>query len=374
MISFDLTEEQKMIVEAVSKFATEEMREAAHECDESGHIPQDLIDTAWEFELIASQVPEEYDGFGEHSALTGVLVAEELAYGDLSIAMHALAPGLVAFPILEAGTDEQKAEYLPLFCDETFKSATAAIIELRYDFDPNHLATTATLLPASPASGGGAGGGEYVLNGQKCYVPLAADADLLLVWAAENGSTQSFIVPKDTPGLEIGAREKNMGIKALATYELTLTDCRVPQVNKLGGEAGCDFARLLNHSRVALAAMAVGVAKAAYEYAREYAKERVAFGEPIASRQAIAFMLAKMAIEVDAARLMAWEAAWKLDRGEDATKECYLAKSYADDMALTVTDGAVQVLGGHGYIRDHPVEMWLRNGRGFATFDGMAMV
>ncbi len=363
MISFEMTEEQKMIVEAVSKFAIEEMREAARECDEAGQVPRELVDTAWEFELIASHVPEEYDGFGEHSALTGVLVTEDLAYGDLSTAMHALAPGLVAFPILEAGTDEQKAEYLPLFCDEAFKPATAALIEPRYDFDPNELATTATLE-----------GDEYVLNGQKCYVPLAADADLLLVWAAENGATQGFIVPKGTPGLEIGEREKNMGVKALATYELALSDCRVPRANKLGGEAGCDFNRILNHSRVALAAMAVGVAKAAYEYARDYAKERHAFGEPIASRQAIAFMLAEMAIEVDATRLMAWEAAWKLDRGEDATKECYLAKTYADDMVLTVTDRAVQVLGGYGYIRDYPVEMWLRNGRGFVTFDGMAMV
>jgi acyl-CoA dehydrogenase len=363
MISFDMTEEQKMIVEAVSKFALEEMREAARECDEGGHIPKELIDTAWEFELIASQVPEQYDGFGEHSALTGVLVAEELAYGDLSIAMHALAPGLVAFPILEGGTGEQKAEYLPLFCAQAFRPATAALIEPRYDFDPNDLATTAVM-----------NGDEYLLNGQKCYVPLAADADPLLIWAAENGATQGFIVPKGTPGLEIGEKEKNMGLKALATYELTLTNCHVPRANKLGGEAGCDFDRILNHSRVALAAMAVGVAKAAYEYAREYAKERYAFGEPIASRQAVAFMLAEMAIEVDAARLMTWEAAWKLDRGEEATKECYLAKTYADDMVLTVTDRAVQVLGGHGYIRDHPVEMWLRNGRGFATFDGMAMV
>jgi len=363
MIAFDMTEEQKMIVEAVSKFALEEMREAARECDEAGHIPRELIDTAWEFELIASHVPEAYGGFGEHSALTGVLVAEELAYGDLSIALHALAPGLVAFPLLEAGTEEQKTTYLSSFCDPAFKPATAALTEPRYDFDPNELATTATQE-----------GDAYVLNGQKCYVPLATDADPLLVWAAENGSTQGFLVPRGTPGLAIGEREKNMGIKALATYELALNDCRVPRANKLGDEAGCDFSRLLNHSRVALAAMAVGVARAAYEYAREYAKERKAFGEPIASRQAIAFMLAEMAIEVDATRLMAWEAAWKLDRGEEATQACYLAKTYADDMVLTVTDRAVQVLGGYGYIRDYPVEMWLRNGRGFATFDGMAMV
>ncbi len=203
---------------------------------------------------------------------------------------------------------------------------------------------------------------------------MAADADLLLVYAAENGNTQGFIIEKGTKGLEVGEREKNMGIRALATYELALKDCRVPRENRLGGGKGSDFSRILNCSKVALSAMAVGVAKAAFEYSRDYAKERVAFGEPIAARQAIAFMLAEMAIEIDATRLMSWEAAWRLDRKEEATKEASLVKTYADDMVVMVTDRAVQILGGHGYIREHPVELWLRNGRGFATFDGMAIV
>jgi alkylation response protein AidB-like acyl-CoA dehydrogenase len=294
--------------------------------------------------------------------VTGVLFAEELAWGDLSIALHLLAPGLVAFPILLCGTDEQKETYLPQFCDESYKAATAALIEPSIQFDPNVLGTTAVL-----------DGDVYVLNGHKAYVPLAADADPILVYANEDGTTQGFLVEKATKGLEIGEREKNMGIKALATFEITLKDCRVPRANKVGGETGCDFDRLMAHSRVAMSAMAVGVARASYEYALAYAKEREAFGEPIASRQAIAFMLADMAIDIDAARLMVWEAAWRLDQGKDATKEAYLAKVFADEMVLRVTDGGVQVLGGHGYIREFPVELWLRNGRGFATFDGLAM-
>jgi len=165
-----------------------------------------------------------------------------------------------------------------------------------------------------------------------------------------------------------------MGIKALATYELSLKNCRVPKENRLGGQKGCDFNRIISRSQVALAAMATGLAKAAFEYSRDYAKERVAFGEPIASRQAIAFMLAEMAIEIDATRLMTWEAAWKLDRKEDTTKEASLVKAYADDMVIMVTDRGVQILGGHGYVREHPVELWLRNARGFVTFDGMAIV
>ncbi len=148
----------------------------------------------------------------------------------------------------------------------------------------------------------------------------------------------------------------------------------MPLENRLGGEEGIDFDLILNHSRVALGAAAVGLAKSGYEYARDYAKERVQFGEPIAHRQSIAFMLAEMAIEVDAARLMVWEAAWKLDRGEDATKEATVMKHFVDDMVLQVADRALQTLGGYGYIREYPVELWLRNARGFTSFDGLAMV
>jgi acyl-CoA dehydrogenase len=364
MISFSPTEEQQMIVTLVKQFANDEMRKIYRECDENDEIPGHIIETAWAMGLVSSGIPEVYGGpGGEHSAITGALIAEELAWGDLSMAMHILGPALVIYPILEMGTEEQKKKYLPAFCGDKFRAASAALIEPHFGFDPGSLKTTANLKD-----------GGYVIKGQKCYVPLAADANPLLIYAALKGGSCCFIVDKGTKGLEIGEREKNMGIKALSTYELNLKNCRVPAENRLGGEKGFDFNRIMNCSRVALAAMAVGVARAAYEYSRDYAKERVAFGEPIASRQAIAFMLAEMAIEVDATRLMNWEAAWKLDRKEEATKEASLAKMYADDMVLMVTDRGVQILGGHGYIREHPVELWLRNGRGFATFDGMAIV
>lgn len=364
MISFTPSEEQQMLIDAVRRFAEREIRNVYRDCEEEGEIPQDLIDKGWELGLVPAGIPEEYDGFAEeHSALTGVLFSEELAWGDLAIALHLMAPGLVAYPILQCGTEEQKETYLPNFCDDPFPLATAALIEPTIRFDPQSLRTTAVLQ-----------GDHYVLNGQKALVPLAADADLFLVYAAEEGVTQAFLVEKRTGGLEIGEREKNMGIQALSTYELTLSDCVIPQANRLGGPAGCDMSKLLSYSRVATSAMAVGVARAAYEYALEYSKERVAFDEPIASRQAIAFMLAEMAVDIDAARLMVWEAAWRLDRGEDAVRETYLAKMFADDMVMRVTDGGVQVLGGYGYIREYPVELWLRNGRGFATFDGLAMV
>jgi alkylation response protein AidB-like acyl-CoA dehydrogenase len=155
---------------------------------------------------------------------------------------------------------------------------------------------------------------------------------------------------------------------------VTLEDVRVPATAKLGGEAGIDFGRILNYSRVALGAAAVGMARAGYEYARDYAKQRVQFGEPIGHRQSIAFMLADMATDVDEARLMVWEAAWLLDQGKDATRETAVMKQRIDNLVLNVTDRAVQVLGGYGYIREYPVELWLRNARGFATFDGLTIV
>ena len=363
MISFSLTEEQQMLVEAVKRYAERDLRPWLREADESGQLAGRLIEAGWELGLIASNIPEAYGGFGNHAALTGVLLAEELAWGDLSAALTLLAPNLLVIPLLEYGSEKQKQNLLPQFCHMSFAPATAALTEPYLTFDPYHLKTTAARQ-----------NGHYTLNGQKAFVPLAAEAGHILVYAAEDNQPQAFIVNKNTPGLKIGQREKNMGLNALPTYKISLENCAVGADCKLGGEQGIDFNRLLNYSRVAMAAMAVGVARASYEYALAYAKEREAFGEPIASRQAIAFMLAEMAIEIDAARLMAWEAAWKLDRGEEATREAVLVKRYADEMALRVTDNGVQILGGHGYIRDHPVELWLRNGRSFAVLEGIAMV
>lgn len=363
MYSFDLTDEQRMLTETVQRFASRNMRAVYREADDNGAIPDDVISTGWDLGLIPSAIPDQYGGFGALSAVTGALFAEELGWGDVATSLHLLTPSLVTTPLLLCGTDEQKATYLPRFCEATFCPATAALIEPRIQFDPNDLKTTATR-----------DGDTYVLNGVKAFVPLADQADLMLVYAAEDGKTQAFLVDAPIAGLTIGAREKTMGLSALALYRVTLKDVRVPATNRLGGEHGCKFGNLLNHTHVAMSALAVGQARAAYDYAREYAKEREAFGEPIASRQAIAFILANMAIEIDATRLMTWEAAWKLDQGQDATRDAYLARMQADQMVLNVTDGAVQVLGGHGYVKEHPVEMWLRNGRGFGTLTGLAMV
>lgn len=359
MLNLEPSEEQKLVRDTVASFAAEQIRPVAREADETSNVPAALIQQAWELGLVQSAIPEAFGGAGDdRSAVTSALVCEELAWGDLSIALHLLAPRLVTYPVMELGTKEQQKEVLPIYTSGQFAAGTAAVMEPDFRFDVNELSTVATRK-----------NGTFVLNGQKCYVPLGPEARHTIVYARSDAGLSAFIVPPDTPGLTVAEREKNMGLKALATYELTLDDCRVPATAQLTG----DLKPLFNRSRVALAAMAVGVARAAFEYARDYAKERRAFGVAVAQKQAIAFMLAEMAIEIDATRLLTWEAAWKIDHGDDATREACLAKNYAANMVLKVTDNALQILGGHGYIRDHLVELWLRNGRGFTAFEGLAM-
>lgn len=363
MLNFQLDQEQKMLTEAISRFAQERMRKTFREADETGEIPAAVVQAGWEMGLLPTTIPEVYGGFGEYSVITGALAVEEFAWGDLATALHILTPNLVAIPVMLSGTEAQKEAHLPLFCEAEPPPVTAAFTEPRIHFDPRRLQTTAVL-----------DGDQYVLNGQKAVVPLADTAEIFLVYANEGSQTQAFFVPADTPGLTVAEREKLMGLRALPTFRLSLADCRIPVENRLGGNEGIDINLILNHSRVALGAAAVGLARAGYEYARDYAKQRIQFGEPIAHRQSIAFMLAEMAIDVEAARLMVWEAAWLLDQGRDATHEITVMKHTIDDMVMRVADQALQTLGGYGYIREYPVELWLRNARAFVSLDGVAMI
>jgi alkylation response protein AidB-like acyl-CoA dehydrogenase len=365
MYSFEPTEEQQMLIDAVGKYASNDLRTAAREAEEGGELPKKLVSKGWELGFLQASIPESYGGFGERNAVTGVLALEEMAFGDLAGTLAVLTPSLFAMPILLAGSEDQKQEYLPKVIDGEWRPYTAAFIEYAFDFDATAMKTMAS-----------ASGDHYILNGEKAFVPFAKDAEAILVYADLGGKTQGFIIPKGTDGLTISdEREKLMSLNALPLYRLKLDSVKVPAANRLGGASGHDFEPILASMRIATASAAVGVANAAFEYAKNYAKEREAFGVKIAQKQAIAFMLAEMRTEIEASRLLTWEAAWKLDQGkEDAFTEAYLAATGAADMAMMVTDRAVQVLGGHGYIREHPVEMWMRNGRGFATFTGLAIV
>ena len=365
MYSFEPNEEQQMLLEAVGRYSENDLRPAGHDAEEEGVMPEKVISKGWEMGVLQASVPEAYGGFGDRSAVTGVLAAEEMAFGDLAGTLAVNVPSLFVIPILLVGSEEQKKEFIPPVIEMDWLPYTAALIEYALDFDPLELKTTARVT-----------GEYYVLDGEKAFVPYAKNAEAMIVYANLEGTTQGFIIPKGVAGLSVGEEvEKLMSLNALPTFRVKLEGVKIPKANRLGGEGGHDFQPVLAAMRVALAAMAVGVSKAAFEYSRDYAKERDVFGVKVAQKQAIAFMLAEMATEIEAIRLLTWEAAWKLDVGkEDAFKDAYLAATGAADMAMMVTDRGVQILGGYGYIREYPVEMWMRNGRGFAMLLGLAIV
>ncbi len=359
MYGFTPTDEQKMLIDTVARYAKNDLRAAGHDADEEKSLPKKLVGKGWEVGVLQASVPEAYGGFGERSAVTGVLAAEELAFGDLAGALAVMTPALFVTPLLLAGSEEQKEKWIPPVIEADWTPYTAALIEPSFDFDPNALKTTAVQE-----------GDSYLLNGAKTFVPYAAEAEAMIVYASLEGATKAFILEKGS-GVVVSERLKLMSLDALPLYGVTFENVKIPSANLLEG----DFAPVLASMQVANAALAVGVAKASFEYARDYAKERDAFGMKIAQKQAIAFMLAEMATEIEAIRLLTWQAAWKLDTGkEDAFIDAYLASTGAADVVMMVTDRGVQILGGHGYIRDHPVEKFMREGRGFASFTGLAVV
>ncbi len=362
MYSFEPNEEQQMLVDAVGKYAANDLRPAAHDAEEGREFPKKLVGKGWELGLLQASVPESYGGFGDRSAVTGALAVEEMAFGDLAGALSVMAPSLFATPILIGGSEEQKQEYLPKIVGGEWAPYTAALMEMSFDFDAHSLKTTAK-----------ADGEQYIINGEKIFVPFAKDAEAMIVYADLNGVTQGFIVTKGSPGLSVSEeREKLMGLNALPMYRVKLENVTA---SRLGGASGHDFGLILSAMQIASAAAAVGVAKSSFEYAKNYAKERDAFGVKIAQKQAVAFMLAEMRTDIEAMRLLTWEAAWKLDnQKEDFCTDAYLTFIGSADMAMMVTDRGVQIYGGHGYIRENPVELLMRNGRGFPMLLGLAIV
>jgi alkylation response protein AidB-like acyl-CoA dehydrogenase len=363
MYSFEPTEEQRMLMDAVKRYAESDLRPAAHEAEEASELPEALIEKGWELGVLQASVPEAYGGFGEHSAVTGVLAAEAMAWGDLAGTLAVMAPSAYVLPILKGGTEEQRQTLIPPVIEAEWRPYVTAFIEPEFDFYAGDMKTQAAIE-----------GDKIVLAGRKTFVPYADRAESFLVFASLDGVTQAFIVPPDSEGLSVGEREKWLGIHALPTYPLALDAVKIPLENRLGGEAGFDPAPVLASANTAVAALAIGLSQGALDYALPYAKEREVWGVPIAQKQSIAFMLAEMAIEIESNRLLVWEAAWALDQGDDAARQAYLALTGAADTAMMTTDRAVQILGGYGYIREYPVELWMRNGRGIPAFAGLAMV
>jgi alkylation response protein AidB-like acyl-CoA dehydrogenase len=371
MIAFQLTDEQEQMRQLAHRFAEEEIRSVAGEYDESEQMPWPVIEKAAQIGLTSFRYPEAYGGGGVESLLTTCIVAEELAWGCLGIGMSILTLGLAAIPILLSGDEAQKARYIPWFCDlENVKAGAFALTEPEAGSDVASIRTKADR-----------DGDRYILNGQKRFITLGGIADLYVVFAsldpgAGHEAICAFIVEADSPGLKSGKKEKKMGMRASHTGDIILEDVRVPIENRLGEEGAGFFIamRAFEHTRPLVAIAAVGLARAAYEYALEYAQQRVQFGKPIIAKQAIRFILADMATEIDAARLLVWRAAWMADQGQPCNIPASMAKVYAADMAMKVTTDAVQILGGYGYMREYPVEKWMRDAKILQIVEGTSQI
>ncbi len=359
MISFGPTEEQEMIRDTIREFAASELRDASRPADEANATPPELMEKLWELGLVNSAIPESLGGAGmERSPVTSAILLEELGHGCASLGISAIASSLFVNPLLDFGTDEQKNAYLPLFTSSEVHTASMALHEPHFTYDASNLRAM-----AEPKGDG------FRLTGTKRLVPLGASASHFLVVARRGvsegfGDLEAFIVPRGAEGLKISDEsEKTMGFRAVQFSQLELDGVEVSADARLGGDAGIDGARLINQCRVGTAALALGISRAVLELCVPYAKDRVAFDQPIAQKQTIAFMLAEMKIEVTTMRWMVWKAASMLENNVDATKATTLALTYVAREAMKIADNGIQVLGGHGFIREYPVEMWYRNMR-----------
>jgi alkylation response protein AidB-like acyl-CoA dehydrogenase len=363
---FDLTpdEEQQMLREAVSAFAAEQVRPAALAADDGCATPKELLDQATELGLSMLGVPEELGGvMAEQSALTSVLVAESLAHGDLSIALAALAPGAVATALGLWGSAEQQSTYLPEFTGENVPLAALALLEPAPLFDPLKLKTTARR-----------DGEDWVLDGSKALVPHAAGAELFVIAAdAEGLGPALFIVESATSGL-FTEPEPAMGLRAAATGRVTLEGLRLPAGALIAEGAREAYVECVQRARIAWCALAVGTAQAVLDYVTPYVKERVAFGEPIANRQAVAFAIANIGIELDGMRLVTYRAASRADRGTSFAREAALARRLCAGHGMEIGSEGVQLLGGHGFVKEHPVERWYRDLRAIGAMEGALLV
>jgi len=367
-VSFALTGEQEALRELAREFAEKEIRPKAAEYDVHSTHPVDLIEKAHELGLMNVHVPEEYGGLGL-PGFDGMLMGEELNWGCSGIATSIGANTLGAAPVLIAGTDSQKREWIaPLIAEPLLCSF--GLSEPNAGSDVSAIQTTAVRH-----------GDEYVLNGSKMFITNAGRAAWLVVFASTDKGKghrglSAFIVPTDADGVVLEKHLDKMGQRATDTSAIAFGDVRVPAANRLGAEGeGFKIAmKTLDSTRPGTAAGAVGVAKAAFDLAVQYARERVQFGQPIAMNQGVSFLVADMATEIEAARLLVWQAAWLQDRGERATLQSSFAKRFAADTAMKVTTDAVQIFGGYGYMKEYPVEKLMRDAKLFQIYEGTSQI
>ncbi|UUI67278.1 acyl-CoA dehydrogenase family protein [Aeromicrobium duanguangcaii] len=361
---FDLTptEDQQMMVDVISEFAAEVLRPGAEQAEHADDTPKEVLAQTAEFGLSLINIPESLGGLAEErSAVTGVLVAEALAHGDMGQAVACLAPSAVATAISLWGTEGQQQTYLPSFTEGDVPAAALVVAEPLPMFDPLTLSTV-----ARRTSGG------YVLNGLKSGAVRGAEAELLVIAADVEGRGPSMvIVEANTDGVAVAA-DPGMGLRAAGLSRIQLTDVHVGEDAILGTPD--DYRTMIRLSRLAWAGLALGTGKSVLEYVKEYVVTREAFGEPIAYRQAVAFTVADMAIELEGMRLVTLKAASRAERGSDFARETALARRLATEYGMKIGTDGVQMLGGHGFVKEHPVERWYRDLRAVGVMEGAVLI
>jgi len=371
MIDFSLSDEHRELRSLAHRFAADEVRPVAAQHDEAESFPSDIVKRAAEIGIPAYAIPEDYGGAGFSDVLSRCVVEEELYWGCAGVATTLGGSVLAATPILQAGTEDQKRRWLPKLCDPQAPVVGAfALTEPGAGSDPGALSTRARRV-----------GDAYEVSGTKCFITNGGIAGLYVLFASTDpdrgaeGIT-AFILDGEAEGLSAGKKERKMGIRASHTATIHLEGVKIPVDQRLGAEGeGFRVAMgTFDHSRAHVAAGAVGIARAAFELAADYADERHQFGKPIGRFQAVGFMLSDMATGIEAARLMAWRAAWLADNGQPSTKAAAMAKAFAGDMAMRVTTDAVQVLGGYGYSREYPAEKWMRDAKIMQIYEGTAQI
>ena len=367
MVDFTLSDEQKDLREMAHNFAEKEMRSVAFEYDKDGTWPAEVIKKAWEVGLMNTHVPEEYGGPGLDS-LSGCLIEEEFGWGCSGIGTSLACNGLASAPVALGGSEETKAKYLGMLCEEP-KLASFCLTEPDAGSDVAGMKTRAVKK-----------GDKYILNGSKCFITNGAHADWFTVYAktdpdAGSRGITAFVVDKQD-GITVDKKEDKMGQRASNTVTLTFDDVEVPAENMLGEEnKGFKLAMMtLDRTRPGVAAMATGIARSGFDAAVQYSKERQQFGVPIAMHQAIQFLIADMAVKVDAARLLTWQSASQLDNGERNTLTSSEAKRFAADSAMEVTTDAVQVFGGYGFIKEYHVEKFMRDAKIMQLYEGTSQI
>jgi acyl-CoA dehydrogenase len=367
MIDFSLTDEQKALRELAHDFAEKEIRPVAWDYDRESTWPQAIMEKAWEVGLMNPQIPAAYGGAGA-SSTDGVLIEEELGWGCSGIGTSISCNGLASAPVLLGGSEQVKKTYLGMLT-EAPKLASFCLTEPGAGSDVSGMRTRAVKR-----------GDKYVINGSKTFITNGGYADWYTVYAktdpeAGHRGISAFVVPRDA-GVVVDKHEDKMGQRASNTATITFNDAEVPAANLLGEENhGFKLAMMtLDRTRPGVAAMAVGIARAAFEFAVEYSKERVQFGVPIAMHQAIQFLIVDMATKVHVARLATWDSAVLLDQGKRNTLESSHAKRFAADTAMEVTTDAVQVYGGYGFIKDYPVEKLMRDAKIMQLYEGTSQI